>query len=293
VITIANAGGYTTAACNIIGAVPVYVDVKFEGLLLDFKGVVEALTSKTRCIVVTHLYGQPVDVMALRRILQKTGYEHVAVLEDCAQAHGAKVNDCMVGSMGDLATFSFYPTKNLSALGDGGAIVTRSEKMANDCRKLSQYGWNRKYESVVSFGRNSRMDEIQAAILRVKLNHLDEFNRKRCYVADCLNQMTNGRLDVVTRPVDGYVAHLFVVRHPDRDSVRNILAEHGVMTDVHYPILDPDQISMRTQQYRVTSLDVTRQAASEVFSLPCYACLHEEELDYMQSVFDSFVAKAV
>ncbi len=293
VVTVANAGGYTTTACNIIGAIPVYVDVRSDDLLLDIDSALQAVSDKTRCVVTTHLYGQPVNVVNLRTALNDTGYAHVRILEDCAQAHGATVDGKPVGSMGDIATFSFYPTKNLGALGDGGAIITNSRTLAETCCQLRQYGWQNKYESVTPFGRNSRLDELQAAILRVKLKHLPELNRRRIRVAESISKMLEGRLDVVTKPVAGYVGHLFVVRHSERERIRGALSEHGIMTDIHYPILDLDQLSMQSMSCRSMNLDNSRKASHEIFSLPCYACLSNDELCHMQQAFDLYISKNV
>lgn len=293
VITVANAGGYATTACNIIGAVPVYVDVNRSNLLLDIQQVLEAMSCATKCVIATHLYGQVVDVHGLRKLLNATGYGHVAIIEDCAQAHGASFQGQPVGSLADIATFSFYPTKNLGALGDGGAIVTSSATLLQTCMQLRQYGWNSKYESCIVYGRNSRMDEIQAAILRVKLKRLDELNAKRHVACEFLYRACRHYVDVVTIPTSGHVDHLFVVRHPRRDAIRAELLKQGIASDIHYPVLDMDQLSMRHQPFRTLKMDWSRQASQEIFSLPCYAGIEQSELDYIKLVFDMHVTKAV
>ena len=220
-------------------------------------------------------------------------------IEDSCDALGsryAKRNSSTAGytgSFGDIATFSFYPTKNLGALGDGGAIITNSRTLAETCCQLRQYGWKDKYESVTPFGRNSRLDELQAAILRVKLRHLPELNRRRIVIAKSIATMLEGQLDVVTQPVAGYVGHLFVVRHSERERIRGALSEHGIMTDIHYPVLDLDQLSMQSLPYRAINLDVSRKASHEIFSLPCYTCLSNDELFHMQQAFDLYISKIV
>lgn len=293
VISVANAGGYTMIACNIIGAVPVYVDVNADDLLLDIGQVVAAVSERTKCVVATHLYGQVVDVIGLRVLLDQAGHGHVRILEDCAQAHGATLDDRPVGSLADIATFSFYPTKNLGALGDGGAVVTNDDDLAEACLQLRQYGWSAKYACTLPFGRNSRMDELQAAILRVKLKHLPDLNAKRIAVTAFLDAACRGVVKVVTQPRMGSVGHLFVVRHAQRDKIRAELTRHGIATDIHYPVLDSDQASMQGQLMRVMAMPQATKATAEIFSLPCYAGISSDELDHIQQVFDLYISKIV
>jgi len=291
VITVANAGAYSTTACNLIGAIPVYVDVNASSLLLNLDVVVDAISSKTVCVVVTHLYGQAVNVLALRSLLDESGFKKILILEDCAQAHGATVSGRKVGSMGDVATFSFYPTKNLGALGDGGAIVTQDVSIADRCLQLRQYGWVSKYDCAVPYGRNSRLDEMQAAILRVKLRHLDELNQKRAQASEFLYHACKGYVDVITKPSEGNVSHLFVVRHKNRDAIRSELASKGIATDIHYPILDVDQRSMQSIPFRMGDLKHSKEAARTIFSLPCYAGIERQELEYIGNIFSTSIAK--
>jgi dTDP-4-amino-4,6-dideoxygalactose transaminase len=177
VVTVANAGGYASTAIREVGLTPVYVDIDIETQLVDTEGLLSALGPRTAIVVLTHLYGGAVEVLAIRDRINESGYQHVPIVEDCAQAHGASVNGRRVGSMGDIGTFSFYPTKNLGAMGDGGAIVTSDNAIGEAARRLHQYGWSEKYRIALSGGRNSRMDEIQAAILSVSLPHLDTMNK--------------------------------------------------------------------------------------------------------------------
>lgn len=293
VITVPNAGGYSTTACNLVGAVPVYVDVDPGNLLMNLDQLPAAVSSRTKCVIATHLYGQTVDIRQLRSTLDAAGFEHVAILEDCAQAHGASIHGGRAGSLGDIATFSFYPTKNLGALGDGGAITTSDDELAVTCRCLRQYGWTAKYQSQVSDGRNSRLDELQAAILRVKLKHLDELNARRDSICQQLADLGRAYVKVVTESGDGNVGHLFVVRHPERDQIRETLKQHGIATDIHFPILDPDQQSLSSKTYRAVDLHQARQATGEIFSLPCYAGITDQELDYMRQVFEKHISVIV
>jgi len=291
VITVANAGGYTTTACRLIGAIPVYIDVARSCLLMDLGQIPHALSDKTRCVVATHLYGQTVDVPYLREVLNRAGYENVAILEDCAQAHGSRVANRPVGSLGNIATFSFYPTKNLGALGDGGAVVTSDPELMQRCKALKQYGWSSKYRSDTLYGRNSRMDELQAAILRVKLRHLSDLNRRRHAACEQLMRACPGCIEVVTRPTSGHVTHLFVVRHPRRDEIRDLLRKHGIASDIHYPVLDMEQQSMCNQPFRALEVPVSKAAAMEIFSLPYYAAIEPRELENMQEVLEFHVSR--
>ncbi|QDU10962.1 DegT/DnrJ/EryC1/StrS family aminotransferase [Gimesia aquarii] len=290
VITVANAGGYSTTACNLVGATPVYIDVDKHRLLLNVDLVPSAISPKTKCVIATHLYGQVVDIKKLRALLDAAGHTEVKILEDCAQAHGATSEGEKVGSLGDIATFSFYPTKNLGALGDGGAITTSCEKLAERCQSLRQYGWISKYCSTVSDGQNSRLDEIHAAILRVKLKQLDAYNQKRRSICTHLHETCRGIVDVVTTPNDDHVSHLFVVRHKNREEICKTLNENGIATDIHYPILDIDQISMNAKSYRSLELKHSNQATKEIFSLPCYTGITRAELDFIRQIFQTKIS---
>jgi len=293
VMTVANAGGYATTACNLMGAFPVYVDVNEDDLLMNIAQAAEAASLKTKCIIATHLYGQPVDVPKLRNLLDISGCGHVKILEDCAQAHGASLAGKPVGSLGDAAAFSFYPTKNLGALGDGGAIVTSVREIADQCFQLRQYGWESKYNARIPYGRNSRMDEIQAAVLLVKLAHLSELNDRRRAVAEKLCHACGDYVDIVTLPAPGSVAHLFVVRHKYRDKIRAELTRCGIASDIHYPVLDMNQPSMQHLNFRVLDVTHAEQATQEIFSLPCYAGIKDAELEYIRQVFETNISGIV
>jgi len=287
VVTVPNAGGYATCACVLVGAVPVYVDVVPDTLLMDLDAAVAAVTERTACIVATHLYGHAVDVAGLRRRLRAAGHAGVTVLEDCAQAHGARTEAGRVGGLGDLAAVSFYPTKNLGALGDGGAVLCRDEARARAVRRLKQYGWDRKYHSAVPYGRNSRMDEVQAAVLLAKLPHLERFNRRRRAIVEAYRAAAPKGIVVPGRDDPSCVGHLAVALADERDGIRQALAEGGVPTDVHYPVLDPDQPAMRAGDpsapvaYVRHGLAAAERAARRVFSLPCFPELTDREVDHI------------
>jgi aminotransferase EvaB len=278
IITVANAGGYTTAACRQVGLTPVYVDVDEASQLVDLQGVVLALSEQTRAIVATHLYGGVIDIGELRRNVDRAGFSHVPILEDCAQAHGAHLGHDRVGSLGNIAAFSFYPTKNLGALGDAGAIVTSDESLFGICSQLHQYGWSKKYFNTLPGGRNSRMDEIQAAALGVLLPMLDEGNERRKELLTRYREVTGARVRFV-QCRGGSVVHLAAALCDERDALRVFLAERGIATDIHYPVLDPDQAAWKAGPYRIgpSGLDVSRRNTNRLVTLPCFPFLTNEE----------------
>ncbi|SMC23442.1 dTDP-4-amino-4,6-dideoxygalactose transaminase [Andreprevotia lacus DSM 23236] len=273
VVTVANAGMYAGTAIHAVGATPRYVDIDPASMLLDVSLLPAATNDKTRAIVVTHLYGRMADVEAVVAFARPRG---IAVIEDCAQAHGARRNGKLAGSVGDLAAFSFYPTKNLGALGDGGAVVSSDAGLLARLRGLRQYGWTSKYHVGMAGGRNSRLDEIQAAILRCKLPHLDGWNaRRRAIIARYNAGLSGLGWQLPPAPGEGDVGHLYVVRAPQRDAVRAALTAAGIASDVHYPVPDHQQAALPMQ----ASLPVTEVAAAELLTLPCFPELTDAELD--------------
>jgi dTDP-4-amino-4,6-dideoxygalactose transaminase len=278
VVIAPNAGGYATFACNSIGAVPVWIDVRDDTLGLDAAALPAALSTRTRAVIVTHLFGIPADVPTVRRALDAAGASHVAIVEDCAQAHGARLGVRRVGTLGDIAAFSFYPTKNLGALGDAGAVLTSRQELADAVVELRQYGWRGKYVSERSHGRNSRMDEIQAAVLRVKLARLDDWNRRRRRVLESYAAQIAAPNTIVGAEVPGTVAHLVVLRSRQREAIRAALAAEAVHSDVHYPLLDPEQPSQKGRPGRSLSLSVSLAARNEILTLPSGPYLTDDEI---------------
>ena len=279
IITVANAGGYTTSVCRLIGAIPTWVDVSAGTLGLDLDRVAEAVTNRTRAVVVTHLYGIPVDVPRLRSVLNTHGAASVKIIEDCAQAHGARIGGVRAGAMGDAAAFSFYPSKNLGALGDAGAVVTNDGELAERVMRLQQYGWRERYNSIVPMGRNSRMDEIQAAVLRVKLPHVEGWNASRRNIIARYTRELRAPLRVVGADNHDSVGHLAVVRVPGRDRFRERMAQQGIGTDIHYPVLDMDQPSQQGLPGRAAPLTESKRAIAEIVTLPCFPELTHQEVD--------------
>lgn len=279
VVVCANAAMYGTGAVLAIGAIPLFADVDANGLLTADKIAIAIAGSPAppRALIATHLYGRLVDMGA---ILAVAGAHDLRVVEDCAQAHGARdAGGRRAGSWGDAAAFSFYPTKNLGAVGDGGAVLSSDPDIAARVRQLRQYGWSSKYVNVLPGGRNSRLDELQAAFLLAMLPDLDRRNARRREIARRYSRGIAHPL-IEMPPVHGedYVAHLFVVRSARRDSLAAHLASLGIATDIHYPTADYRQPSI-AGLYPGLSLPCTDEASTQVLTLPCFPELADEECD--------------
>lgn len=285
VLCVANAGGYASHAIAACGAVPVYVDIDPVNMLMDPAAAEQGLRDKPKALVLTHLYGQLAPVEEIAALCAAHG---VALVEDCAQAHGASRNGRRAGSFGDIGCFSFYPTKNLGAMGDGGAVVTHSEERAGCLRELRQYGWRGKYTVARAGGRNSRLDELQAAILNVKLRGLLADNaRRRAIAARYSSELRSAAVSMSARGSgEDDVAHLLVLRCTRRDALQAHLARHGIDSDVHYPI--PDHWQPAWRRATPPSLPMTEQAASEVLSLPCHPALTDEEVERVIKAVNDF-----
>jgi dTDP-4-amino-4,6-dideoxygalactose transaminase len=275
VITVSHTAVATVAAIELAGAIPVLVDIEPNFYVLDTHRLEKAITTKTRAIIPVHLYGQPVDLDAVMDIAQRHG---LRVIEDCAQAHGAVYRGRRVGAYGDLACFSFYPTKNLGALGDGGMLVTNNPELAAKARLLREYGWQDRYISKLS-GWNTRLDEIQAAVLRVKLRTLAKQNDRRIKLAEFYTRELQGA-DLVlpkARQDTTHVYHLYVVRSRQRDLLLNFLRGHGVGALVHYPLPVHCQPVYQGRLCGCDHLAETERVSREVLSLPMYPELAESE----------------
>jgi dTDP-3-amino-2,3,6-trideoxy-4-keto-D-glucose/dTDP-3-amino-3,4,6-trideoxy-alpha-D-glucose/dTDP-2,6-dideoxy-D-kanosamine transaminase len=282
VATVANAGCYASTALRAVGAEPVYIDVGPD-YLMDLDYLNRALTEGLDAVVVTHLFGLMHDMVAIRSMANRVG---VPVIEDCAQAHGAERDGRRAGSVGDVGTFSFYPTKNLGAIGDGGAIVTNGEHLEAQLRRLRQYGWQAKYQVAQPGGRNSRLDEIQAAVLRAKLPYLDSWNnRRREIAARYSHKIDQTRFGVPSKYGPEYVAHLYVITSGHRDALRNRLTAAGISSDIHYPVPDHRQLPEDAESI---SLPRTERLARTVLTLPCFPELTDNEVDYVIEVVNSW-----
>jgi len=284
VVTVANAGGYASTAICAIGAIPVYVDVEPQTLLMDVKHLKD-LGDPIAAIIVTHLYGRMADVDAILRWARPRG---IPVVEDCAQAHGAKRDGKRAGAHGTIGCFSFYPTKNLGALGDGGAVVTDDAGIATRVRALRQYGWSSKYHADLPGGRNSRLDELQAAVLLSKLPHVDRWNERRRTIAARYRERLNN--SQIRPPPDGgeeHVTHLFVVRVEGRTSLCAELSANAIGHDIHYPVPDHRQPAFDCGG-EVVALPVTERVTDEVLSLPCFPEMTDDEVDQVVAVCNAW-----
>ena len=275
VITVSHTAVATAAAIKLSGATPVFVDIEPKYFTIDPNCIRKAITSKTKAILPVHIYGHPADMDAIMQIAHEYGLK---VIEDCAQAHGAKYKGQRVGSIGDFGCFSFYPTKNLGAIGDGGMVVADSPDLAEKVRLLREYGWKNRYISSGE-GWNSRLDEMQAAVLRVKLKRLDEDNQKRIRLAEQYLEGLEGPPLIVPKRRDDckHVYHLFVIRTNERETLQVYLKENLVSTSIQYPVPIHEQpYYMGLGQKK--SLPVTEKLAREIVSLPIYPELSSKEI---------------
>ncbi|MFF5502547.1 DegT/DnrJ/EryC1/StrS family aminotransferase [Streptomyces roseolus] len=287
VITVSNTAAPTVVAIDAIGATPVFVDVREDDFLMDTGQVAAAITPRTRCVVPVHLYGQCVDMAPLRRLADEHGLK---ILEDCAQAHGARHHGRLAGTMGDAAAFSFYPTKVLGAYGDGGAVVTADEEVARRLRRLRFYGMEDRYYVVETPGHNSRLDEVQAEILRRKLTRLDAYTAGRRAVAARYAEglADTGLVLPRTTPGNEHVYYVHVVRHPRRDDIIAALKDRGISLNISYPWPVHTMSGFAHLGQKPGSLPVTEALAGEIFSLPMYPSLPEtlqdEVIDAVRTV---------
>jgi dTDP-4-amino-4,6-dideoxygalactose transaminase len=276
VVTVSHTAVATVAAIELCGATPVLVDIEPDYYTMDPARLEALIGARTKAIVPVHLYGQPVDLAPILEIAHNRG---IRVIEDCAQAHGATYEGTRVGSFGDLACFSFYPTKNLGAIGDGGMVVTNDPELAQRVRHLREYGWLDRYVSQTP-GLNSRLDEIQAAILRVKLRYLDTENSVRMRLADILDEGLRESSVVVPkrRREATHIFHLYVVRSHRRDALKAFLKSQGIDTLVHYPVPAHLQPAYVGRLSIGEGLPESELAARGVLSLPMYPYLSKADV---------------
>jgi dTDP-3-amino-3,4,6-trideoxy-alpha-D-glucose transaminase len=278
VITVSLTAVPTVCAIERAGAVPVLVDVDDDTYTMDPAAARAAITPRTRAILPVHLYGQPADMVTLSAIAREKA---LLLIEDCAQAHGARLNGRLVGTFGHLAAFSFYPTKNLGAVGDGGAVITNDARFAESVRRLRNYGQVSRYTNDVR-GVNSRLDELQAAVLSVKLPHLDDQNATRRRLARCYDAAFADQPAVVGPKVRAGaepVYHLYVVRAAERDALMQQLADRGVQTLIHYPVPVHLQAAYADLGYGRGDLKATERVCGEILSLPMHAGLRSDQVE--------------
>lgn len=286
VITVAHTAVATISAIDLVGATPVFVDIDLSHYTLDPSKLEAAITPRTKAIIPVHIYGQPAELAGILEIARRYG---VYVIEDCAQAHGAMYRGQRVGSWGDIACFSFYPTKNLGALGDGGMVVTNNSELAERVRLFREYGWASRYVSHLK-GWNSRLDELQAAVLRVKLRHLDSDNVQRVRIARKYKAGLDGMglILPVERTDTTHVYHLYVVRTAQRDRLQEFLKEKEIVALIHYPMPVHLQPAYMDRAKGGNNLSCTEQAAREVLSLPIYPELSDAELETVIHALGTF-----
>jgi dTDP-4-amino-4,6-dideoxygalactose transaminase len=272
VITVSHTMISSVDAITRNGAKPVFVDIDPSTYVMDPTKVEAKISKKTKAILPVHLYGHPVDMDPLTELAEKYS---LYVVEDACQAHGSKYKNKVVGGIGDIGCFSFYPTKNLGAYGDAGMIITNNEELANELKKMRNYGQSRKYYHDF-VGINSRLDEVQAAILRVKLKYLDEWNQKRRNLARLYDDLLDNTelIKPIERDYARHVYHLYVVRHKRRNELQQYLLSKGVQTLIHYPIPVHLQEAYKTND----KLPVTEKICGEILSLPIFPWLREGEV---------------
>ena len=286
VITVANTCVPTVSAISFAGAIPVLVDIDRVSYTMDPAGIESAVTPRTRAIIPVHLYGQSAD---LDPILTTARRHNLAVVEDCAQAHGTLYKGRHVGTIGDCGAFSFYPSKNLGAYGDAGAVVTNNDELADRVMMLRNYGEKKRYHHVVK-GFNSRLDDLQAAILSVKLPYLDAWNDRRRVIANQYKNTIKNPHVVLPRelPYGKHVFHLFAVRCRQRDRLQEHLKQRGIGTLIHYPIPIHLQQSYADLGKIRGSFPASESHADEELSLPMFPALADGEVSHVCAAVNSF-----
>lgn len=287
VITVSNTCVPTLSAVSFAGAVPVFVDIDEKTFTINPNLIEERITPKTKAILPVHLYGQCADMDSILEIARR--YK-LAVIEDCAQAHGAQYKGRMAGTFGDAGAFSFYPSKNLGAFGDGGLVLTNDETIGQTVVMLRNYGQEKRYYHSIK-GFNSRLDELQAAVLTAKLPYLDAWNHRRREIAKRYHEAFSptGLCCPLEAGDRFHIYHLYVLRVPQRDRFQTLLEEKAIASLIHYPI--PVHLQESYAECRVQSkyLPLTEQLAGQIISLPLYPELTDEEVDYIiQTVLSGY-----
>lgn len=275
VITVANTAVPTVSAIVSTGAVPVFVDIVPETYLMDTTLIEEKITDRTKCILPVHLYGQCSNMDDIKRLAYSYGLK---IIEDCAQSHGASFNGKKAGSMSDLAAFSFYPTKVLGGFGDGGMIVTNNESLNEKLRRLRFYGMEKTYYAV-EHGYNSRLDELHAEILLRKLAHLNQYIVRRKELANQYDQFLSSTTLILPKimPGNDHVYHLYVCRHLKRGEIISMLRQKDIFLNISYPYPIHTMTAYQYLGYKIGDLPHTEKAASEIFNLPMYPSLNNDE----------------
>lgn len=286
VITTANTFIATAEAISAVRARPVFVDVDPLYYTMSADAVAKAITAKTRAVIPVHLYGQPADMEPLLDIAEKHGLE---IIEDACQAHGAEYKGRKAGTLGRMGCFSFYPGKNLGALGEGGAVVCNDSGLAERIRMLRDHGSVKKYEHFFP-GYNFRLEGLQGAFLAAKLPHLDAENERRRTAAHIYEELLAGSGVITPAVMPGavHVYHLYVVQVANREPLRQVLAAHGIETGLHYPVPLHLQQAYRGLGYRLGDFPVTESLAAHALSLPMFPAIAREQIAYVVSTIKEF-----
>ena len=278
----------TALAVSYLGAKPIFVEPEFATYNIDTNKIEEKINDRTKAIIAVHLQGRPADMDKINEIARLHG---LYVIEDAAQAHGAKYKGKRIGGLSDAAGFSFYPGKNLGALGDGGCVTTNNKVLADKIRALGNYGSDYKYHHIY-MGNNSRLDEIQAAFLRCKLPHLDTWNKERKRIASrYINEIKNPLIRLPLRENEDFdhIYHVFVIRCQKRDELEKYLLNHGISTVKHYPI--PIHLQEAYQDLNILqgALPIAEEISKTVLSIPIYYGMTEIQVDYVISIMNKFI----
>lgn len=277
----------TALAVSYVGAIPIFVEPEINSYNINPAKIEEVVTDKTKAIMAVHLQGRPADMDSIQLLAQKY---NLKVIEDAAQAHGTMYKGKKVGSLGDAAAFSFYPGKNLGAMGDGGAVVTKDKKLADKVRALGNYGSDYKYHHIYQ-GTNSRLDEMQAAFLRVKLPQLDRWNQDRKLIAKrYFEEITNPEFVLPMQPSSEYdhVYHVFAIRCKRRDELELYLKNHGIGTVKHYPIPMHMQPCYEELGIKEGDLPIAEEISKTILSIPMYYGMKKEEVTYVIDTLNAF-----
>ncbi|MBN1251754.1 MAG: DegT/DnrJ/EryC1/StrS family aminotransferase [Bacteroidales bacterium] len=286
VITVANSWISTAETISQTGATPVFIDIdKYS--TIDISKIEEKITKNTKAIIPVHIYGQSADIKAIKKISDK---HNLFLIEDCAQSHFAEFEGQRVGTFGDLATFSFYPGKNLGAYGDAGAIVTNNDELANKMRMYANHGALKKHQHKI-VGINSRMDTLQAAILKVKLPHIDSWNAKRAGNAEYYDKILANIGDIIVPPKREnakHVYHVYSIRTKFRDELMNYLENNNIGVAIHYPVALPLMEAYSHLNYKNSDIPIASEYQDQILSLPMYPELTKEMMDYVAETIKQF-----
>ncbi len=286
VITTSHTAYATIAAIVDVGAIPVFIDIKELDYTIDVNKIEKKITKKTKAIIAVHIYGNPVDILEILKIKKKY---RITLIEDCAQAHGAEYNKKKIGTFGDFACFSFYPTKNLSTFGDAGVVSCNNIKMYKKLRLLREYGWVRKNFSIHK-GSNKRLDELHAGILNIKLKYLDLFNNKRISIAKKFMKLINSDKLILPKAnfIKKHVYHLFVIRvkNNKRKQFLNYLKKNKIYAGIHYPL--PNHQQKTFSKYIKKKLPITEKISKQIVSIPNFPLMKVNEINKIIKVINNF-----